>query len=191
MWLDQPEKELPKNQIPLLRAKAGKTIEANLTGRPLRLYVHFAARRSWPCTASGCSLCKRGVAKRYYAYYPVIGREGNVALVELTSLVEDALITQMGPDVDVPSGNIELHRPGGRRNIPCSIQWNESEIYKQTGGGSKNDRKQTTSSTLTENEMKEALMRIWKLPKFNGTLSESEYLSKLNIAIELQTKTHS
>ena len=34
-------------------------------------------------------------------------------------------------------------------------------------------------------------MRIWKLPKFNGTLSESEYLSKLNIAIELQTKTHS
>jgi hypothetical protein len=65
------------------------------------------------------------------------------------------------------------------------------EEYKQTGGRSKDDRKQTGSCSLSEKEMKDALMRIWKLPLFNGTLSEKEYLAKLNTAIALQTKSRS
>ncbi len=190
MWLKQPEKDLPKSTIPLLRAAPGKTIEANLTGWPLRLYVHFAARRSWPCTGRDCGLCKRGITKRYYAYYPVAGREENVGMIELTGRVEEELMKQMGPDNVEPSGHISLYRPGGRRNMPCTVAWSIEDKRKQSGGGSKENQKQSAGGTLTSKEMKDALMRIWKLPSFNGTLTENEYLAKLDAAIALQTKTH-
>lgn len=189
MWLEQPQKELPKSAIPLLRAASGKTVEANLTGRPMRLYVHFAKQRSWPCTGTGCGLCGKGIARRYYAYYPVAGQEGNVGMIELTAQAEDALIKLMEPNITEPSGRISLHRPGGRRNMPCTVDWSSKEIYRQTGGGKEKVHKQTASNTLSEKELKDALMRIWKLPIFNGTLSEREYLTKLNRVIAVQTKS--
>ncbi len=188
MWLNQPEKDLPKTTIPLLRAKPGGTIEANLTGRPVRLCVHFAMHRSWPCTAQSCTLCKRGISRRFYAYYPVTGKGGNVGIIELTALAESQLIKLMGPFGDDPRGCIKVYRPGGRRNMPCSISWNISETYKKSASRNGDEPKQTTSGTLSEKELQDALMRIWKLPLLNGQLTEKEYLAKLNMAIELQTK---
>lgn len=188
MWLDKPEKELPRSTVPLLRPAPGKAIEANLTGRPLRCYVHFAMRRSWPCTGEICSLCKRGITKRFYAYYPIAGREGNVGILELTARAESSLIKAMGPFAENPCGTIKLARPGGRRNLPCVVKWIVTNTYKKSGGCSGEEDETRGSDSLTENEMKNALMRIWKLPIMNGKLTEKEYLKKLNVAITLQTK---
>ena len=188
MWLDKPQKEIPMNTIPLLRPAPGKMIEANLTGRPLRCYVHYARQRSWPCTGKDCTLCKKGITKRFYAYYPVAGRGGNAGILELTGRAESQLIKLLGPFSNEPFGTIELSRPGGRRNLPCNVKWDTSQTYKKSGGSSEKGYKTRAGDSLTAKEMKDALMRIWKLPIWNGTLSEMEYLDKLNIAIALQTK---
>ncbi len=189
MWLDKPETELPKSSIPLLRPQPGKQVEANLTGRPLRCYVHFASRRSWPCTGEACTLCKKGITRRFYAYYPVTGRGENVGILELTALAESQLIKQMGPLSDQPCGSVKVFRPEGRRNLPCVVKWDISQTSKKSGSSAENEDEHRASGTLTDSEMKAALMRIWKLPIQNGTLTEKEYLAKLDVAIALQTKT--
>lgn len=179
MWLDKPPETTKAGTIPLLRARAGGRVEATLTGDPLRCFVHYAAGRSWPCTNHNCVLCKKSIARRCYAYYPVQGRTNNVGILELTANVEASLKSQMEPFSHVPCGSVILTRPPGRRNTPCSIEWMEPEENGKTGG-----------RTLNEKELKAALMRIWNLPEMNGELEEREYLAKLNECIRLKTQNN-
>jgi len=175
MWLESPPPSDEKDMIPLLRAKTGSSVAATLTGHPLRCFVHFAAGHSWPCTNFHCVLCSKGISKRCYAYYPVSGREGGQAILELTAQVEASLIKQMSPVNQVPCGHVVLTRPAGRRNLPCSIKWRETDKLLQTGG-----------QPLTQNKLEDALMRIWKLPRRNESMKEIEYLAQLNEAIRLR-----
>lgn len=176
MWLDKPPQTEKPDLIPLMRAKAGRSISGHLCGEPLRCWVHFACNRSWPCTNRGCSLCKRQVARRCYAYYPVCNDDGKHAIFELTAQAESQLINQMQEFSNVPCGHVQIHRAGGRRNMPCEVTWTAPTNNKQTGGNS-----------LDENELKTHLMRIWNLPTMNGTDEETEYLEKLNEIIRLKT----
>ena len=179
MWLEKPMTDAGDPITPLLRCKSGGSIRANLNGPPLRCYVHYAASRSWPCTGPGCSLCKRAIGKRCYAYYPVIGQNGTVAILELTALTENSLITQMEPNTDYPQGEIYIKRANGKRNNPCTIAWKEQTNHIDRGG-----------RHMDEEELKRCLMRIWQLPSPNGELSEKEYLKKLNEVIRLKTTAH-
>lgn len=179
MWLKSPPKTDEKDMIPLLRPRSGDSVAATLTGEPLRCFTHFAANRTWPCTGHHCVLCAKGLSKRFYAYYPVAGREGGQAILELTAQVEDSLIQQMSPTTQVPRGHVVLSRPQGKRNTPCSIKWRGTDKLLLTA-----------SLPLTHSELKAALMRIWKLPRQNGKMKENEYLEQLNEAIRLRTTNH-
>ena len=176
MWLKtpQPTEKLPLT--PLLRARAGHPISGYLTGEPLRCFVHFAAGRSWPCTDHACTLCKRQIAKRCYAYYPVMNEKRQIAIFELTAQAEEQLLHQMNPHSDVPTGHILIRRERGRRNLPCIVEWESKTKPKDTGSGA-----------LKQSELKSCLMRIWNLPETNGQKSEREYLADLNEIIKLKT----
>lgn len=176
MWLKSPPKTDERGTIPLLRAQPGGCVAATLTGEPLRCFVHFAAGRSWPCTGHDCVLCAKNISKRCYAYYPVSGREGGQAILELTAQVEASLIQQMSPTTQVPCGHVVLKRAAGRRNMPCSIKWRGTDKLLLTA-----------SLPLTQNELKAALMRIWNLPTQNKTMKENEYLNLLNDMIDART----
>lgn len=179
MWLKSPDQSEAEPIIPLKRAKFNQPVGGELTGNPLRCFVHYAAGRSWPCTGHKCCLCKRGIGKRCYAYYPIMGKKGGVAILELTSLAEASLIKQMGPATDTPHGKVTVSRPPGRRNLPCDVQWTESENNKKSGG-----------YPMDHSELAATLMRIWKLPSRNGQQEEKEYLETLNEAIRLRTTNH-
>lgn len=176
MWLDRPPPVKKKELIKLLRPRPGEQIFGHLCGEPLRLFLHFCTRRSWPCVGRGCSLCEREVPKRYYAYYPVHDNKGVLGIMELTSQAEDQLHQQMDPITDVASGQICVRREQGRRNNPVIVEWQQSE-----------NQKQTTSNQLTPAATQATLMRIWKLPPMNGNLSEREYLASLNDTIKQRT----
>jgi len=176
MWLKSPMSEVKPATVPLLRPKAGGSISAVITGGPLRCFVHYCSGRSWPCTDHKCTLCKRGITRRFYAYYPCRGVTNNAGILELTAQTDAALISQMEPVTQIPKGQIKISRAGGKRNNPCQIIWREEEGPEYRGDASLNER-----------ELMEALMRIWNLPARNGEIEESEYLEKLNEAIRLKT----
>ena len=178
MWLDKPPHVEEITQIPLLRAKANRPVRGKLAGAPLRCFIHYAAGRSWPCTGHGCVLCDKKIARRFYAYYPITGATGGIGILELTSLAEHQLIFQMEPYSHEPCGYIEVSRPPGKKNLPCSVKWMEPKTPQ--------DR---TRCTLSEKELKNALFRIWKLPAINGQDDESIYIRQLNETIRLQTNS--
>lgn len=179
MWLNAPPKTETEPIIPLHRVRTGRSLKVDLTGDPLRCFVHFASNRSWPCTGHKCTLCERGVGRRCYAYYPCVDKFGAVAILELTSLTEASLIKQMGPAVDTPIGTVVVTRPRGRRNLPCTIEWSPEINIKKSA-----------RYPLDHSELERTLMRIWKLPLRNGQLEEREYLERLNEAIRLKTTKH-
>lgn len=187
MWLDQPPQTKVPPQIPLLRPKPGERVRRKLTGDPLRCFVHFASNRSWPCTGQNCCLCKKQISRRCYAYYPTEGRDGIIGILELTAQAESSLISQMEPFSHVPCGIITVARPLGKRNNPCVVQWEEPTNNKERGSGNETNKRDRGCKTLTQNEMKTALMRIWNLPPMNGTQDEYEYLETLNEVIRLKT----
>lgn len=179
MWLSSPEKTESQPIIPLVRAKFDHPVGGELTGDPLRCFIHYCTGRSWPCTGHNCCLCKRGIGRRCYAYYPIMSKSGNVGILELTAQAESSLIKQMGPDIDTPQGTVTVSRPPGRRNLPCTVKWTESEHTLKRGG-----------YPMERDELEKTLMRIWKLPLRNGQLEEKEYLERLNEAIRLRTTNH-
>lgn len=187
MWLDRPQAPETKPLVQLIRPQAGSEVKGEIIGTPLRVFVHFAAGRSWPCTGFKCCLCAKGIPRRFYAYYPVIGKSGKVGIFELTAQAESQLLSQMEPVSQVPCGWVSIRRPPGRRNLPCAVTWEEPDEYKNRGSSTDTDKQNRTCATLTENEMKTSLMRIWNLPSMNGEEEENEYLDKLNEAIRLKT----
>lgn len=178
MWLKDPPPLDTRPKIDLIRPKPGTSVEAQLIGEPLRCFVHYIAGRSWPCTGHGCTLCKRKIGRRCYAYYPVASGQNTVAILELTAQAESSLISQMAPFSDVPCGVIRVYRPSGKRNNPCSVKWTEPTNNK--------DRR---CPQLNQETLQKTLMKIWQLPEPDGKLEENEYLTLLNEVIHLKTTT--
>ncbi len=158
----------------------GHSVEGFLTGEPLRVFVHYAAGRSWPCTGRGCCLCKTQIAKRFYSYYPVANEKGQKAIFELTANTEAQLLSQMTPVSDVPCGHIYIKRGGGRRNAPCVVTWKESD-NNHNGAG----------TTQTLDELKSSLMKIWCLPEQSPTSTEAEHVKIINQIIRLKIQANS
>ncbi len=176
MWVKQAPPDQKPALTPLLRPEPGCEIFGNLCGEPLRVFLHFASGRSWPCVGRGCCLCSREIPRRYYSYYPVRDQKGRLGIMELTSRAEDQLNKQMSPVTDVTSGRVVLRRASGRRNMPCTIDWQEAE---QNG--------KPRCETISVKELQSALMRIWNLPDINQDLDEREWLASLNKTIEART----
>lgn len=176
MWVQQPPPVKKPALTPLLRVKPGGEIYGRLCGEPLRVFLHFAAGRSWPCIGRGCCLCKREFPKRYYAYYPVRDQKGVLGIMELTSQAEDQLQQQMNPTTQVTCGQVLLRRAHGRRNMPCSIEWKE---YEENG--------QPTLETIDAQGLQTVLMKIWNLPDLNEYRHDREWLANINSIIETRT----
>jgi len=176
MWITEPLKNQPKPTVPLLRPKAGGSVKAVLQGEPLRCYVHFASGRSWPCTVHHCSLCKRSIPKRLYAYYPVSGQQGCPGILELTATTDYLLSKQLDEYSQVAAGMVLVRRKPGKRNNPCVIEYTE-HIEEEYRGGSGRDLV----------DLKNQLFRIWNLPLRNGETTEKEYLERVAETIRLRT----
>lgn len=176
MWVQQAPPVTKPALTPLLRPRPGCEIYGRLCGEPLRVFLHFASGRSWPCVGRGCCLCKREIPRRYYAYYPVRDHKNVLGIMELTSQAEDQLAKQMLPVTQVTSGQVWLSRAQGRRNMPCSIKWKESE----TNG-------QISVETLDVRGLQGALLRVWNLPQMDQDLDEREWLANINHIIEQRT----
>lgn len=176
MWVQKAPPDQKPAIIPLLRPKPGEEIHGSLCGEPLRVFLHYASGRSWPCVGRGCCLCKREIPRRYYSYYPVRGQKGRLGIMELTSLVEAQLDKQMSPVTDVTSGRVVLRRAPGRRNMPCTIDWQEEE-----------ENGKPRCESIDVKGLQSALMRIWNLPDRNQDFDESEWLDTLNNIINRRT----
>lgn len=176
MWVNQAPPDKKPTLTPLLRAKPGCEIYGRLCGEPLRVFLHFTAGRSWPCIGHCCCLCEEQIPRRYYAYYPVRNHKGVLGIMELTSQAESQLKKQMSPVTQVTNGQIWLRRGHGRRNMPCSIEWKESE-----------ENGQPTLETIDIKGLQDALLRIWNLPIINDDQTETEWLRTINLCIAART----
>lgn len=176
MWVQTPPPVKKSTLTPLLRPRPGQIIFGHLCGEPLRVFLHYAAGRSWPCVSHDCCLCKREIPRRYYAYYPVRDHKGVLGIMELTSQAEDQLVKQMSPITQVTRGDVWLSREPGRRNMPCKIVWKDS--------GNNGD---STLETIDVRGLQGELLHIWKLPNMNQNLDEREWLATINSIIKART----
>lgn len=176
MWIENAPPVKKSDLTPLLRPRPGQVIFGKLCGEPLRVFMHFTSGRSWPCVGRGCCLCKREIPRRYYSYYPVRNEKGKLGIMELTSQAEDELQKQMNPVTQVTRGQVWLSRAHGRRNMPCSIKWEDS-----------NNNGNSIVETIEVRGLQGALCRIWNLPIMNQDLSPSEWLETINNIIRQRT----
>lgn len=176
MWVQQSPPVKKSTLTPLLRPKPGQEIYGRLCGDPLRVFLHFVAGRSWPCVGRGCCLCKREIPRRFYSYYPVRNLKGVLGIMELTSQAEAQLVLQMSPVTQVTSGQVWLRRAHGRRNMPCSIEWKESE-----------ENGQPPLESIDTQVLQSALMKIWNLPDKNEYKADREWHATINKIINQRT----
>lgn len=176
MWVQQSPPVKKSALTSLLRPKPGQEIYGRLCGEPLRVFLHFAAGRSWPCVGRGCHLCRREIPRRFYAYYPVRDHKGVLGIMELTSQAEAQLDQQMSPVTQVTCGQVWLRRAHGRRNMPCSIEW---KVSKENG--------QPSLETIDARGLQKALLKIWNLPDMNENIDENKWLATINDIIESRT----
>lgn len=176
MWVQQAPPVKKPALTPLLRPGPGQEVYGRLCGEPLGVFLHFTSGRSWPCIGHGCCLCSREIPRRYYAYYPVRNQKGVLGILELTSQAEDQLKQQMSPVTQVTCGQVWLRRAHGRRNMPCSVEWKESE----TNG-------QESLETIDVRGLQGALLRIWNLPSRDKYLDENKWHEAINTIIAART----
>jgi hypothetical protein len=176
MWISHPIPDHSPPPIPILRAPAGKELRVLLRGEARRLFLHFAAGRTWPCVEGRCSLCKRGVARRVYAYYPCYTRSMSPAVLELTGQAEGALLAQMAAETDIPRGVVQVSRSPVRRNSPVEVVWS-AEPAEHAG----------LPDALSPAALENALLRVWELPPRNGEADEAEWLARVAAEVERRT----
>ena len=173
MWVQKAPPDQKLALTPLLRPEPGGEIHGELCGEPLRVFLHYTSGRSWPCVGRGCCLCKREIPRRYYSYYPVRDQKGRLGIMEMTSQVEAQLDKQMSPVTHVACGRVILRRAPGRRNMPCTIDWQEAE-----------ENGKPRCETIDVRGLQTALMRIWNLPDNHQDLDEREWLASLTKIIK-------
>lgn len=176
MWVKQTPPVKKTALTPLLRPGPGAEIFGHLCGEPLRVFLHYASGRSWPCVGRGCCLCEEQIPRRYYAYYPVRDHKNVLGIMELTSQAEDQLVHQMSPVTQVTCGRVWLRRGHGRRNAPCTIEWKESE-----------ENGKAALKTLDTRDLQNTLLHIWKLPIMREYENEDEWLRAINRCINART----
>jgi inactivated superfamily I helicase len=179
VWLDTPQPMEQDRSVPILRPQPGRSIQGELAGECLRCFIHWHKGRTWPCTGSGCELCKRETSRRVYSFYPVRGKNGQAGIIEMTALAEAQLLEQMSPHTQVPSGTITISRPPGKRNASCHVDWKPAT-----------EPSQPFMHTIDQKKwMEDALCRLWKLPRRNGEQTEEERTERLNQSIRKSLET--
>jgi hypothetical protein len=176
MWVTEPDQGREPPPVPLMRAPAGKELRVLLKGTPRRLFLHYSAGRTWPCTMQHCSLCKRSLSKRLYAFYPCYTPSLRPAILELTAQAESLLLQQMEQFTHEPRGVVRVTRSPVRRNSPVEIDWSE-EPAAHAG----------LPDALSETGLEVALLRVWGLPARNGEATDDEWLARVAEVVRLRT----
>jgi hypothetical protein len=178
MWVQHPDQSVPPPTIPLLRAPMGTPLTVALRGEPRRLFLHFAAGRTWPCTQHRCPICKRQIGHRLYAFYPCYTLQMKPAVLELTAQAEGSLLGQMSPHTDEPRGVVQVVRPPGRRNSPVQVRWQPERAEHAR-----------LPDALNVEQLENALLRVWGLPPRNGEASHEEWLERVAAVIASRLPT--
>jgi hypothetical protein len=180
MWLTKSETQQARPWVEVVRPRPGQTVRVMIVGEPLRLFIHFHRRRTWPCTLVHCPLCKQHVSRRIYSYYPAVKPCGTRVLLELTALGEESLLKEMEEVTTEPSGIASVSRPGGRRNQPVKVEWVPGDPEKAKKHG-----RLGTSWTQS------ALFRLWDLPEPSDDLCNGEHAEHLAKVIASRVGTKS
>lgn len=178
MWITDPQAGTANAPVPIVRATGQRPVRVALRGEPRRLFVHFAAGRTWPCTVVHCSLCRASVPRRLYCYYPAYDQHLRPCILELTAQAEAQLLTSMSPHTSEPRGVVQVSRSAHRRNSPVLVEWSEPP-----------EKHATLADALSTEELERALLRIWGLPVRNGEVDDDEWLRRLAATIELRTSS--
>lgn len=160
MFLDHAPS--PRPQLPhILRVKSGQTLKGRIAGIPVRVETHYVKQRTLPCikaSAPDCPLCESVGNPRYYSYWPLAGKNGLPAVVELTELAELQLLEVLPKDRPSFGTLVQFHRPAGRRNnpvqvdIPFNLSAHEEDIQKGV-------------VTLSPERIHQTLFRLWECPE--------------------------
>jgi hypothetical protein len=172
MWIDQHTTTETADFIPLLRPKPGKSVIAFLVGPPLRLFLHYWCKKSWPCVPPNCPLCARRASRRLYSYYPTVSPRGNPAVLELTPVSEAALLRQLQEHSDEPTGVVKVTRPSGRRNMPCEVQWRPLA-----------DTDPVPRPPSDPMFLVKTLCRMWKLECPDGDPTSADWIAELTLEL--------
>ena len=175
---DRPATE-PSRFVRLVRPRPGETVQTLITGERSWTFVHYAFKRSWPCTLYHCWFCKRELTRRLYAYYPALLRHQTPAILELTANAADRLEKLHLPFQDDPIGILTITRPKTRKNAPLDIAW-------VTPTPAQRDQ----AEHACKPDVMTAMFKIWNLPEPNGETDTSEYVAKLESIIESVAQAH-
>jgi len=121
--------------------------------------------------------------KRFHSYYPIIGREGSTAVVELTYSAEKDLLDllrETGPSnsktplfIDEKHVvTIKISRKAGKRNNPLGIEIGAIEATEE-------QRKKMAQKWVEADEIIRTLAKLWDLPEQEKAEDFRQYIDRL------------
>lgn len=175
MFLDERPRFQSNHQLQVYRATANRPIQGLLIGEPTRVMLHWWKGKSLPCVANDrrdCCLCDKEVPVRYYAFYPILGKSGSIALVEVTATAEaelmDGLRMRSGSGVPV----IKVFRAAGKKNNPLHV-----EVQFKTA--SESELESYSKNNPNPVQMKRSLCRLWNLPEWSDAEHVDSYFDRV------------
>jgi hypothetical protein len=176
MFTDSMPDSSRENYLTVLRATSKKPVTGLMAGMPVRAMTHYWQTKTWPCTmleSLECPLCMKGLSKRYYAYYPIRGRNGSAAVVELTGSAETALLDQLKlkDPRDLPI--VKVTRAPGKRNNPLEVSVEFRHCSEEEWAAYEN-------KIVDENLIKSTLCRLWNIPAFDPKIEHNEMLLRVS-----------
>lgn len=186
MFLERFPEHEETNYLQLIRVKAGKSVCGVICGRPVRVFTHYQNGKTIPCAereGEPCGLCLSGLKKRFYSYYPIIGREGSTAIVELTYSAEKDLLDllrETGPSNSKTPlfldeehvVTIKISRKAGKRNNPLAIELGAIKATEE-------QRKKMTEKWVEADEIIRTLAKLWDLPEQEKAEDFRQYIDRL------------
>jgi len=176
MFDDSNPYEGQKNgHISVIRVKPGHSVHGILVGTPTKSWIHYYNGKSLPCIrpqSASCPLCDEEIARRYYSWYPIRGRSGALALLELTASAEEELLSQAR---DIEKGElicINAFRTDTRKNSPVRVKV-EAEIVEPDAYES------WWKNAPTEQVTQRILMSLWGIPHPGQEESTEAWLERV------------
>lgn len=165
-----PDIHSPK-YLQVVRVKSGSSVCGTLCGDPVQAAIHYYRGKSYPCVSSTearCSLCTKGLSKRLYAWWPIRGKRGQGAVLEMTQTA--FLAVREAVDI-CPADHIilvRLSRAAGRKNAPLTCDTEYRRLSDE-------EKRHLVRTQIDGDLIKRTLCRLWDLPEWDPGMNEEEF----------------